>query len=135
MVTMHPGLRVLVVEDDLDLAHAFADSLRSSGHDVAIATSGGSALAIAQAQPLDAVILDLGLPDVDGIEVARTLRITKPHADFAIIVITGLDVKRLEEADAAGIDLVLAKPVTAAQLGDLISYVWRNRRMHPPARS
>lgn len=118
----------MVVEDDVDLAHTFADSLRGNGHEVAVAASGGSAIALAQAQLLDAVILDLGLPDVHGFEVARMLRGSTLPADSVIVVVTGLEVKRLDEADAAGIDLVLAKPVSADHLSDLIHYVWRRRR-------
>jgi two-component system KDP operon response regulator KdpE len=70
----HPRVRVLVVEDEAALSRALRINLRARGYAVATAPTGREALAEASAHPPDAVILDLGLPDVDGVEVIRELR-------------------------------------------------------------
>lgn len=134
MESTSPGLRILLVEDDLDFAYTVADSLRINGHEVTVAATGGSALAISRLQTHDAVLIDLGLPDGHGFDVVRTLRTGTLPPESVIVVITGLEVKRLEEADAIGIDLVLAKPVSAEHLSDLITYLWRRRQSRGPAR-
>ncbi|HEX6935783.1 MAG TPA: response regulator, partial [Actinomycetes bacterium] len=66
--------RLLVVEDDAGLARALAINLRGRGYDVDTAADGTTALATAAARPPDLVVLDLGLPDMDGVEVIRGLR-------------------------------------------------------------
>jgi two-component system, OmpR family, KDP operon response regulator KdpE len=66
--------RVLVVEDEPALLRALRINLRARGYDVATATAGRQALAEARQRPPDAVLLDLGLPDLDGTEVIRELR-------------------------------------------------------------
>jgi two-component system, OmpR family, KDP operon response regulator KdpE len=66
--------RVLIVEDDMQLLRALAINLRARGYDVSTATDGHSALTAASRQPPDLVILDLGLPDMDGVDVVRGLR-------------------------------------------------------------
>jgi two-component system, OmpR family, KDP operon response regulator KdpE len=67
-------LRVLIVEDEPALLRALQINLRARGYDVATAAAGGEALAEARRQAPDAVLLDLGLPDIDGTEVIRELR-------------------------------------------------------------
>src|SRR6185312_4347290 len=71
-------MRVLVVEDDRALSRALAMNLTARGHHVTEAASGTAALGSARAEPPDAVILDLGLPDVSGLEVIRSLRQFSP---------------------------------------------------------
>jgi two-component system, OmpR family, KDP operon response regulator KdpE len=66
--------RVLVVDDDAGLTRALAINLRARGYDVDTAPDGSSGLATAAARPPDLVILDLGLPDIDGVDVVRGLR-------------------------------------------------------------
>jgi two-component system, OmpR family, KDP operon response regulator KdpE len=66
--------RVLVVDDDSGLTRALAINLRARGYDVDTAPDGSSGLATAATRPPDLVILDLGLPDIDGVEVVRGLR-------------------------------------------------------------
>ena len=66
--------RLLVVEDDAGLARALAINLRGRGYEVDTAADGTTALATAAARPPDLVVLDLGLPDMDGVEVIRGLR-------------------------------------------------------------
>src|SRR5947209_10011581 len=66
--------KVLVVDDNRDLAESLAMVLRLWGHDVAVAYDGPEALAAARARPPDVVFLDIGLPQLDGFEVALRLR-------------------------------------------------------------
>src|SRR5437773_339770 len=80
--------RVLVVEDDEDIAQALQRSLRMEGYEVRAAPDGRSALEHGRAFAPDLVILDLGLPELDGIEVARTMR---AEADVPILILTARD--------------------------------------------
>src|SRR6202046_5518197 len=100
--------RVLVVEDDDAISQVLQRSLRMEGYDVRIAGDGLAALDEAHAFLPDLVILDLGLPKLDGIEVAKTLRETD---DVPILVLTARDAveSRVEGLDA-GADAYLGKP-------------------------
>jgi DNA-binding response OmpR family regulator len=115
-----------VVEDDVDLASIVASTLRREGHDVDTALDGASALRQAHRSPPDSVLLDLGLPDTDGYEVARSLRGGIVPKEVSIIVITGSK-WTLDRADQAGVDFVLVKPVASEHLGGLVEYVTRRR--------
>ena len=106
--------RVLVVEDDEAIAQVLQRSLRLEGYDVKIAGDGISALEQAHAFLPDLVLLDLGLPRLDGIEVARRLRKTD---DVPILVLTARDAveARVEGLDA-GADDYLVKPFERQEL-------------------
>jgi two-component system, OmpR family, KDP operon response regulator KdpE len=78
--------RVLLVEDDLQLLRAMQVTLRARGHHILTATTGHKALATAAGDHPDLVVLDLGLPDLDGVEVIRGLRSWTP---MPIIVLSG----------------------------------------------
>jgi DNA-binding response OmpR family regulator len=106
--------RVLVVEDDEAIAQVLQRSLRMEGYDVRIADDGIIALDVAHAFLPDLVILDLGLPRMDGIEVARTMRETD---DVPILVLTARDAveSRVEGLDA-GADDYLVKPFERQEL-------------------
>jgi two-component system KDP operon response regulator KdpE len=66
--------RVLIVDDEVPLARALAINLRAHGYEVEVATTGTGALSAAGSRPPDLVVLDLGLPDLDGVSVVRGLR-------------------------------------------------------------
>jgi len=106
--------RVLVVEDDDAIAQVLQRSLRMEGYDVKIAGDGISALDLSHAFLPDLVILDLGLPGMDGIEVARTLR---QSDDVPILVLTARDAveSRVEGLDS-GADDYLIKPFERQEL-------------------
>jgi two-component system, OmpR family, response regulator MprA len=106
--------RVLVVEDDDAIAQVLQRSLRMEGYDVKVAGDGIGALDLAHAYLPDLVILDLGLPKLDGIEVARTLRETD---DVPILVLTARDAveSRVEGLDS-GADDYLVKPFERQEL-------------------
>jgi DNA-binding response OmpR family regulator len=106
--------RVLVVEDDEAIAEVLQRSLRLEGYEVRIADDGVSALDVAHAYLPDLVILDLGLPGLDGIEVARELR---ARDDTPILVLTARDAveSRVEGLDS-GADDYLVKPFERQEL-------------------
>jgi len=106
--------RVLVVEDDDAIAQVLQRSLRMEGYEVRIAGDGVTALDQAHAFLPDLVILDLGLPKLDGIEVAKTLR---KSDDVPILVLTARDAveSRVEGLDS-GADDYLVKPFERQEL-------------------
>ena len=106
--------RVLVVEDDDDIALALQRSLRMEGYEVRIAPDGEVALTSAAAFHPDLVVLDLGLPKIDGIEVARQLR---AGGDVPILMLTARDAleSRVEGLDS-GADDYLVKPFERQEL-------------------
>jgi two-component system, OmpR family, response regulator MprA len=106
--------RVLVVEDDEDIAQALQRSLRLEGYEVRLATDGEAALEAASAFQPDLVVLDLGLPRLDGIEVARRLR---GRDDVPILVLTARDgVEARVEGLDSGADDYLVKPFERQEL-------------------
>ena len=114
MVTDRPP-RVLVVEDDEEIAQVLQRSLRMEGYEVRTSADGEAALQDADAFSPDLVILDLGLPKLDGIDVARTLR--RDGGDVPILMLTARDAveARVEGLDA-GADDYLVKPFERQEL-------------------
>lgn len=108
-------VRVLVVEDDQEIAEALQRSLRMEGYDVRVATDGVLALDEARAFVPDLVILDLGLPRLDGTEVARRLR--EGGDEVPILILTARDAldSRVEGLDL-GADDYLVKPFERREL-------------------
>jgi DNA-binding response OmpR family regulator len=106
--------RVLVVEDDEEIAQVLQRSLRLDGYEVRLAADGETALDTAAAYHPDLVILDLGLPRLDGMEVARRLRAAD---DVPILMLTARDAleSRVEGLDA-GADDYLVKPFERQEL-------------------
>ena len=116
------GRRVLVVDDNEDSALSLSLLLQARGHDVRVAHDGPSAIAIAHDSRPDVVLLDLGLPGMDGCEVARRLR-GQPATQLALLVaVTGHahDEARVK-VRAAGFDHHLVKPVALPELLAVIS--------------
>jgi CheY-like chemotaxis protein len=108
---------VLVVEDSDAIRAAFTVLLEESGYAVAAAATGAEAVRLAEARPPDLVLLDLGLPDMSGLDVARRLRATPATAAVPLVALTGRD----DETDrgallAAGCAAYLVKPVDTQQL-------------------
>jgi CheY-like chemotaxis protein len=101
---------VLVVEDQVDAADVLADVLRLSGHEVEVARDGPEGLRRAREFRPDAVLCDIGLPGMDGYEVARRLR-ADGHPDTLLVALTGYALPEdLRRAREAGFDAHLTKP-------------------------
>jgi two-component system response regulator MprA len=117
--------RVLVVEDDDEIAQVLQRSLRLDGYDVRIAGDGEAALEQAAAYHPDLVILDLGLPKLDGIEVARRLRAAD---DVPILMLTARDaVESRGEGLDSGADDYLVKPFEREELRARLRALLRRR--------
>jgi DNA-binding response OmpR family regulator len=107
--------RLLLVEDDESIGRRVEAALRANGHQVMWQRTGGSALIEAGRSPFDLVLLDLGLPDRDGVEVCRDLRVQQPGC--VIVMLTA----RREEMDVvvgleAGADDYITKPFGMTEL-------------------
>lgn len=128
-------LSVLVVEDNDDTAESTAELLRMCGHAVRVATCGADALTAAAAEAPDVVLLDIGLPGMNGWEVAAKLRRQTQGKQPVVVAMTGFGTvsDKWRSADA-GVDLHLVKPVDPASLAKLLSWVDANRPV-PQARS
>jgi two-component system, OmpR family, response regulator MprA len=117
--------RVLVVEDDTDIAGVLRRSLDKEGYEVRVAGDGESALDQAGVFAPDAVVLDLGLPKLDGVEVCRRLRTA---GDVPILILTARDAldARVEGLDS-GADDYLVKPFEREELLARIRALLRRR--------
>jgi len=120
-------LTVLVVEDDPIYAQFVVDALRAAGHEVESAATGASARERARVQKHDAVMLDLGLPDESGYDLARELRGELPPASVIILLTANMFPER-DLAEAVGIDMVLSKPVDRAVVVGMVELVRERRR-------
>ncbi len=112
-----PGLRILVVDDNQDAARTLARLLKLLGHDPKLAHDGGEAVEQAEAHRPDLMLLDIGLPVMNGYEVARAIRQRPWGRDVTILALTGWgqEADRLRSKEA-GFDAHLVKPVDPAIL-------------------
>jgi signal transduction histidine kinase len=124
--------RVLVVDDNHDAAEMLAVMLGTWGQETRVAHDGIQALATAEAFQPEIVLLDIGLPDLDGYEVARRLR-TEPWGRRALLVaVTGWGQESdLERSRHAGFDRHLVKPVVPGLLRELIAGALPGSREEP----
>jgi two-component system OmpR family response regulator len=109
------ALRILIVEDDALLAAGIARILQADGYAVDVKVTGAEALEAAEREPSDVVLLDIGLPGMDGYEVLRRLRMA--HERISVLVVTARDAvrERVHGLDL-GADDYLAKPFAMAEL-------------------
>jgi PAS domain S-box-containing protein len=116
-----PPLRVLVADDNRDAADSLALLLSLDGHTVRIARDGREALLLAESQRPEVALLDIGMPGLDGYELARRLRADPRHAGVRLIALTGWgqDEDRRRALDA-GFDHHLTKPVDLDDLARLL---------------
>ena len=108
--------RVLIIDDDIDAAHTLFMLLLEMGHAPAYATSGRAALAQATKLRPEFVFLDIGLPDLDGSEVAKRLRQTGGCEHALIIAVTGLGDEHRDRMLQAGCDAYYVKPLDPKQI-------------------
>jgi two-component system, OmpR family, response regulator MprA len=108
-------MRILVVDDDPAVSASLDRALRLEGYDVDTSPDGAAALRALAVSPPDAVVLDLGLPDLDGLEVCRRLRATGD--DTPVLILTARDAvdDRVQGLDA-GADDYLVKPFALTEL-------------------
>lgn len=118
------GLRILVVDDHRDSADTLARLLQALGHETRATYTGEDTLQEVVAFQPDALFLDLGLPDLDGIEVCRRLRINESIRDLFIVAMTGWgQADDKQQTQQAGFDLHLVKPASADELMRLLNKI------------
>jgi CheY-like chemotaxis protein len=105
------------VEDNEDAAEAMAILLRELGHEVAVIDNGREAVEAARVFRPNVILLDIGLPGVDGFELARRFRALPETKSVKVIAVTGYgQAADRERSKASGFDLHLVKPVDPAKL-------------------
>lgn len=115
-------LRVLLVDDNVDAAVTLAQLIGLWGHEALIAHEGSTAIELARRERPDVVLLDIGLPGMDGYEVARHLRAASETRDALLVAVTGYSQKSdRERALDAGFQHHLVKPLDTARLVELLA--------------
>jgi PAS domain S-box-containing protein len=116
------GLKILVVDDNVDAAEMLALLLEAEGNQTRLAHSGPAALAVASELEPDLVFLDIGLPEMNGYEVATRLRADPRLRGCVLVALTGWGSEAdRREAHAAGFDRHLVKPIDGTKLHDVLS--------------
>jgi two-component system OmpR family response regulator len=109
------SVRVLIVEDEPKMAALIARALREEGHPADVAARGEDALWMVEAAPYDAIVLDVMLPDIDGFEIVRRLRLSKVWTPVLMLTARDAVEDRVDALDA-GADDYLTKPFSFAEL-------------------
>jgi DNA-binding response OmpR family regulator len=121
--------RILLIEDDETIGEVLTSSLRSNAYEVAWEQTGAAGLARASAAAVDLVLLDLGLPDLDGFEVCRQLRRAQPGCVIVMLTARAAEMDVVVGLDA-GADDYLVKPV---RLGELLARIRAHLRRNEAA--
>ena len=130
--TAGPSRRILVVDDNLDSAKSLAVLLRHFGHDVQITYDGPAALEAVRTRPPDVVLLDIGLPRMSGLEVARRLRGELGLTQALMVAMTGYgQIEDHRRSQEAGFNAHLVKPIDLDALSELLSHPELAARMAP----
>jgi CheY-like chemotaxis protein len=113
--------RVLVVDDYADAADLLAEALSFAGYQVSTVNDGVAAIELAAREPHGAAFVDIGMPGMDGYEVARQLRAQPSGRDMYLVALTGHsgDAEKRRSAEA-GFDLHLVKPVDVTSVATLL---------------
>ena len=121
VATVGPRRRILVVDDNVDAAEALGELLRDFGHEVATAHDGPQALDNARLHRPEIVLLDIGMPEMDGYQVAKRIRGELGLADTLLVALTGYGEDRHRRLTReAGFDHHVTKPVDASKLEELL---------------
>ncbi|MGE5528370.1 MAG: ATP-binding protein [Patescibacteria group bacterium] len=116
--------RVLIIEDNVDLAESLRELLELDGHEVAIAYSGPEGLALAREFQPEILLCDIGLPGMDGYEVARAFHADEALKGVYLVALTGYaQPEDLQRAAGAGFDRHLAKPPDLGELERMLAEV------------
>lgn len=115
--------KILIVDDNVDAADTIALLLQVYGFHVEVAYGGGEALAAAHAYHPYVIFLDIGMPLMDGYEVARALRANTDFSETTLIALTAWgDEESRKKVSAAGFDLHLVKPVEIVEIVRAVNY-------------
>ena len=111
-----PHSSILVVDDDPDISMALSDLFGELGHEVSTVGTGTEAVDQVTHHHFDAVLLDIGLPDIDGLRVLSTLSLLKPHLPVIILTAYTDFGKKVGKLDFPGAYAALAKPYKAHEV-------------------
>jgi CheY-like chemotaxis protein len=115
-------VRVLVVEDNRDVAESLRDLVEAFGHEVQVARSGDAALSQARTSPPDVVLCDIGLPGMNGYDLARAFRSDPALRHARLVAVTGYaQAEDRREAAEAGFDRHVGKPPDPHELERLLA--------------
>ena len=115
-------MKILVIDDQPDVALVVAEVLESEGHETFVANSGAEGLQMIERSGPDAVFLDVVMPGIDGIEVLRRIRQTRPH--LPVILLSGtVTARQIETARALGVTDVLRKPAPLNYFSEALARV------------
>ena len=115
------GERILVVEDNQKNMKLFRDVLLATGYRTLEATTGGQAVELAVERAPDLVLMDIRLPDIDGVEALSWLRADERTASIPVLVVTAQAMQGdREQFLAAGFDGYISKPVNVVELVDAV---------------
>jgi CheY-like chemotaxis protein len=119
-----PKRRVLVVDDNLDAVHSMAMLLRVMGHEVQFAINGFAAIDVARTFHPDVILLDVGLPDFRGDQIARQLKFELGMERVRMIAVTGRsDEETRTRVLAAGCEDLYVKPIAPSTLEEILDKV------------
>ena len=126
-------MKIMLVEDHPDAAESLALLLELLGHSVRVFAEGLPALQEARTNPPDVMLVDIGLPDIDGFELARRVREDPSLRHAVLVALTGFSCEDdRREASAAGFDHHLVKPVEPAAIERLVAGLDARRRGETP---
>jgi CheY-like chemotaxis protein len=121
---------ILIVDDSHDSANTLRSLFDAHGYKTHVAYDGLAALEAATAHLPDVILLDLGMPEMDGVHVARFFREDEQLKEKVLIAITGYaDEMHRSQCDAAGFDYVFPKPAAWTDLKSTIDRLWSKRKM------
>ena len=121
-IVRNAARHILIIEDNDDTRQMLHEALAFSGHDVREARDGTTGLALAAQAPPDVALIDIGLPGMDGYEVARRLRAAPGGRRVGLIAITGYgQAEDQRRAYEAGFDAHLTKPVAPERLRQVMA--------------
>jgi CheY-like chemotaxis protein len=124
------GLQIFVVDDNIDNADSLAFLLEDSGHRVHLAHDGPTALELAKLHQPQMILLDLGLPELDGFEVARRLREMPNTSKSFLVAVTGYGQdKHRQQTKDAGFDYHMVKPIEWSELLEIIRAIESSGRI------
>ena len=124
--------RILIIEDDQSILNFLSISLKTSGYKIEVVSTGADGISLALANNPDVILLDLGLPDIDGLEVLKQVRQT---SDVPIIVVSarGQECEKVEALDM-GADDYVTKPFNIGELLARVRVALRKRAPRPAAK-
>jgi len=126
------GLNILIVEDDIDYAESTAVLLNMAGHKVEITSTALGAVSAVVANQFDVVLLDLGLPGLSGLDIAKWVQGKESVSPPCLIALTGHSKVDFQlQADQSGITHFLTKPVDPSSLLDLLSKIQEEKPNGP----